>query len=260
VTRDREALSSRASDIEESTPAPGGRHNGWMRGLLLACLVGLGSWACGGGGVVPAGADAAPGDAASTSSSGGGEGGCVALPPAAPGGAVGAPCVSSVHEGQASFAGFDESDVTIETNNAQCGTNVCLYNHFRGRVTCPYGQDATGHGPHGTPGCLSAGSCEPVESSNPSQSPLVVAPQCADRTAAVAVYCSCRCANASGGTSDGTYCTCPSGTTCTQLIPSRGPPPAGKVDTSGAYCLKLGTEWGGGICSVSCDPTSAPCP
>jgi hypothetical protein len=231
-----------------------------MRGLLLAGLVGLGSSACGGGAVAPSSADAAPGDAAPTSALEGGEGGCVALPADVPAGPVGGPCVSYAHEGQASFAGFVESQVTIEMSNPQCGANVCLYNHFRGRVTCPYGQDATGHGPSGTPGCLSAGSCAPVRSSGPSRGPLVVAPQCADRTANVAVYCSCRCANASGGTSDGTYCTCPSGTTCTQLIPSPGPLPAGQVDSSGAYCLKIGTEWNGGTCSVSCDPTSAPCP
>ena len=203
-------------------------------------------------------ADASPGTAALMSSSS--EGGCVALPAEPAPAPLGAPCVSYVHEGQASFGGSLESEVTIETGNPQCGTNVCLYNHFRGRVTCPYGQDATGHGPGGSPGCLSAGSCEPLRSSDPAQSPLVVPPQCADRTAAAAVYCSCRCANASGGTSDGTYCACPSGMTCTQLIPSSGTPPAGKPDNSGAYCLKIGTEWGGGACSVSCDPRSAPCP
>jgi hypothetical protein len=219
--------------------------------------MGLSSFACGSGGFVPPAPDAATttaGDAAPVSSA---NGGCVALLADAQAQPVGSPCISYAHEGQTDFAGFSEAAVTIEMGNPQCGTNVCLYNHFRGRVTCPYGQDATGRGPDGLPGCLSAGACEPVRPADPTQA---VPPQCADRTAAAAVYCSCRCANVSGATNDGTYCTCPSGTTCTQLIPSGAAPPPGQMDTSGAYCLKTRTLWRGGNCLVSCDPTSTPCP
>jgi hypothetical protein len=231
-----------------------------MRASAIACAIGLASSGCNSGDSVPPGTDAAtasPGDAASTSPA---NGVCIALRADAQAQPVGAPCVSYAHEGQALFGGFLESDVTIEMDNPQCGANVCLYNHFRGRVTCPYGQDATGRGPDGLPGCLSAGSCDPVRPTDLTHAPMAVPPQCADRTAALAVYCSCRCANASGATSDGTYCACPSGTTCTQLIPSGAAPSPGQTDTSGAYCLKTGTEWPGGACPVPCDPKSAPCP
>ncbi|MBI4701533.1 MAG: hypothetical protein HY744_10295 [Deltaproteobacteria bacterium] len=39
------------------------------------------------------------------------------------------------------FAGFKLSESTIETGHSECGTGVCLVNHFQGRVTCPNGQN-----------------------------------------------------------------------------------------------------------------------
>ncbi len=231
-----------------------------MRGEALACVLGLASFACsngdsvpaeGGapldGGALPEGAspesDASP--APSTQSA---DSGCVPLQTDAAPLPLGATC-SSPQEGATTYPNAVEGEVGIVTGGPQCGANhVCLYNHFRGRVSCPYGQDATGRGPDGTAGCLTAGTCQPVRPT-PVQA---VAPQCADRPAGIAAICSCRCADIDGGT-DGNYCACPSGMTCTQLV-SLGP------DISGAYCIKSGTEWDGGECAVSCDPTSAPCP
>ena len=38
------------------------------------------------------------------------------------------------------FTGFDEKEVNVESKSFQCRTRICLVNHFRGRVSCPYGQ------------------------------------------------------------------------------------------------------------------------
>jgi hypothetical protein len=71
------------------------------------------------------------------------------------------------------------------------------------------------------------------------------------------VTCSCRCENTLGNTSDGaTYCTCPAGTTCTQVAPASqsGDPRAG------GYCIKTGTAAiVSSVCANLCDPISNPC-
>lgn len=148
------------------------------------------------------------------------------------GGVVGAPCVP-LEEGDASFVGFSESDVSVESKHPQCPGAVCLLNHFRGRTSCPYGQSST---------CTSA-----------------TPAQCVDRRAASTVLCSCRCANAAGKTDDGaTYCSCPSNLVCSQLIASIG----GPNDTfSGGYCVPPGTDYvEGSACTSECDPQTNSCP
>jgi hypothetical protein len=136
--------------------------------------------------------------------------------------AVGAPCVPSTEEDPL-ISGFDVSEVNLDSKNSACASGVCLVNHFQGRVTCPDGQSASGQGPDGAPGCRAPGSCDPVT--------VQVPPQCTDRPAAAAVYCSCRCANAAGQTDDGdTYCTCPGTMMCVQV-------------SSGGYCIKAGTGY-----------------
>jgi hypothetical protein len=57
------------------------------------------------------------------------------------GGGVGDPCIPE-QEYDTCFAGFDIRDVDTETKSFQCQTRVCLVNHFQGRVSCPYGQNA----------------------------------------------------------------------------------------------------------------------
>ncbi len=252
-----------------------------MRVEALALLVGLASLSCGRGeiaspdGGAPRASGAPPDGAPSAggSSSGGGvssgggfspvpssrspDGGCTALQMDEAPLPIGAPCFSPLEE-TPSFAGFVELEVSLTSNSPQCGEgNVCLYNHFRGRVTCPYGQDKNGAGPGGTPGCETAVTCEPVRPNSPDEGQTVPA-QCSDRTAPSAVYCSCRCANIQGGTSDGTYCQCPTGMSCTQLVSSLGLSP-GTDDTSGAYCIKTGSEFDGG-CEDACDPIFGGCP
>ena len=55
-------------------------------------------------------------------------------------GGVGDPCIPE-DEYLPNFGGFAASEVNIESRSFQCETRVCLVNHFRGRVTCPLGQN-----------------------------------------------------------------------------------------------------------------------
>ena len=54
-------------------------------------------------------------------------------------GGVGDPCIPE-DEYQTAFTGYGETEVNVESRSFQCETRVCLVNHFRGRVSCPYGQ------------------------------------------------------------------------------------------------------------------------
>jgi hypothetical protein len=163
---------------------------------------------------------------------------------------IGSPCLPS-EENSATFDGFMLPEISL-ASIAASGSPLCLVYHFRGLVTCPYGQSAAGQAPACAQACTTIGG-QPVVGA--------VQPQCTNRRASEAVVWSCRCANAQGQTNDGnTYCTCPGGTTCTQAVSSIG---ASENDVSGAYCLPLAAvgDGGGGFnCSASCDPTSAPCP
>lgn len=169
---------------------------------------------------------------------------------------VGDACTPSV-EASASFGSFSEREVVIESESPQCKTGVCLVNHFRGRVTCPYGQDVEGKAPSGASPCALAdgGGVAPDAGRRKNQ----VSAQCLDRTAAKAVYCSCRCANAEGKTDDGaTYCGCSSGFACTQLVSSIG---SKAEQISGGYCMKAGTAYdAANACAAVFDPSIGPCP
>jgi len=158
---------------------------------------------------------------------------------------VGDPCVPAV-ESSATFAGFDPMSVSVELPNptADPGAVVCLADHFRGRVSCPYGT-------------VNGGACETPDAGSVQGT---VQPQCLDRKAADVVTWSCRCANAAGATNDGaTYCGCPDGMTCTQLVVPIAP--TSGADISGAYCIKTGTQYEPtNACFQSCDPNGAPCP
>jgi hypothetical protein len=188
---------------------------------------------------------------------------------------VGDPCIPE-KEFDKAFLGFDPGEVNVESKSFQCLTRLCLVNHFRGRVTCPYGQDKTGTqlptvdgatgGAFGvvdkynqTAGpCLIPGGTDPkndqitgspADPANQAQ----VHPQCVDREAVDTVYCSCRCANADGKTDDGAnYCTCPDGFQCSQLVAPVG---LGDVGLTGAYCIKKKTDYEAfNACLTPCDP------
>lgn len=55
------------------------------------------------------------------------------------GSGVGDPCVPE-DEYLTTHSGFSVGEVNVESRSFQCLTRVCLVNHFRGRVSCPYGQ------------------------------------------------------------------------------------------------------------------------
>lgn len=194
---------------------------------------------------------------------------------------IGDPC-TPVAEYNQSFLGFSEGEVSVEAESFQCRTRLCLVNHFQGRVSCPYGQNADGTPITGTvacnagqsgaspAGCCTPGVQQPVNGFAPGTTTFVdpvnmatVPPQCNNRTAADAVYCSCRCANVDNQTNDGfNYCTCPDGFTCTQLVSSIGATATVSASANqgltGAYCVKNGTLFDPNQGCPACSPTPTP--
>jgi hypothetical protein len=217
---------------------------------------------------------------------------------------VGDPCTPE-QEYDPSFLGFAATEVSVESKSFQCQTRLCLVNHFRGRVSCPYGQAADGTpvphtsactnstprpdgvaaacmgGANGTKqnwGCCAPGTNAPISGwdstcvgpipPSPFDSPCSntttdqacnskVLAQCNTRQANNAVYCSCRCADVNGKTTDGAnYCTCPDGFTCTQLLGSIGTTDQG---STGAYCMKNGTGYKTNDLCTACDPSRGDC-
>ncbi|MGO9714617.1 MAG: hypothetical protein ACLQBL_37570 [Polyangiaceae bacterium] len=201
---------------------------------------------------------------------------------------VGDPCTPE-QEYDPTFLGFAVGEVNVESKSFDCQTRLCLANHFQGRVTCPYGQTKTGAPPavqssgapyndadgHPIGACVlpfggldSASTGLPVASgeavtgsASDTTDGALVEPQCVQRTANLAVYCSCRCANINNQTNDGAvYCACPSGYTCQQLVT-----PIGATDTglTGAYCIQNGTQYDSinqcASASDDCDATSHNC-
>lgn len=162
---------------------------------------------------------------------------------------IGDPCTPEA-ERDPSFTSFGEKELTLETQSPSCKTGVCLVNHFRGRVSCPYGQTSSGTAPKGAAACKTA---------NGTPVTAAVAPQCRDRTASRAVYCSCRCANQQGRTDDGArYCACTPGFTCTSLVTSIG---VKNDDIAGSYCMQNGTAYDRDTaCNVGdCEPSLGSC-
>jgi hypothetical protein len=170
---------------------------------------------------------------------------------------VGTPCIPSL-ELSASFGGFRYADVTVDEDNPACPGAVCLVNHFQGLTSCPYGQDSEGNPANGASlDCSVPGTTTPVRPDAPVGGETVQ-PWCVDRSASDTVTCSCRCQNVEGQTNDGaTYCTCPSGYSCTQVVPATesGDPRAG------AYCIPDGTAYAAsGVCLATCNVATDPCP
>lgn len=178
---------------------------------------------------------------------------------------VGDPCTPE-QEYDTTFNGFDEKEVNVESKSFQCRTRVCLVNHFRGRVSCPYGQNAKGDAPEGATACKIPGTNTPVTGAldeegkprDPNKAATVSA-QCVDRSADRAVYCSCRCADINGEKpGDQTFCDCPDGFACTPLVTSIG---QGNEGLTGSYCIKTGTQYDANTaCNQGdCDPTTKKC-
>lgn len=173
---------------------------------------------------------------------------------------IGDPCIPE-QEYTDTFNGFDEGQVNVESKSFQCQTRLCLVNHFKGRVSCQYGQDSNGNAPTMAAACTVPGDKLHPITGNPAdkRKGKTVAAQCTDRTADKAVYCSCRCANVDNKTDDGgNYCACPDGFTCEQLVSSIG---GSNEGLTGGYCIKAGTKYDrANACASPCDPTTSVCP
>ena len=177
---------------------------------------------------------------------------------------VGDPCTPE-QEYDPSFLGFDEKEVNVESKSFQCRTRVCLVNHFRGRASCAYGQNADGSAPTGASPCLVPGTTNLITGKNadgtfvdPKKEALIT-PECVDRAADKTVYCSCRCADINGDKpSDQSFCDCPDGFACTQLVTSIG---QGNEGLTGSYCIKNDTAYNADTaCNQGdCDPIAKKC-
>lgn len=180
----------------------------------------------------------------STVSAGTGAFGCKA-------GGVGDPCIPE-DEYTSKFSGFGEAEANVESRSFQCETRVCIANHFRGRVSCPYGQTEevakaleNGQAVPDTPGaCYVPSSDTPVT--------VPVAPQALKRRAQDTVYCSCRC---EGPDKTASYCDCPSGYSCLPLVPDLG---LGQAQLVGKYCIKNGTDYPGQLSGGDCSGDACP--
>lgn len=172
---------------------------------------------------------------------------------------VGVPCVPQT-ENDPAFRGFRDQEVSVESGSPSCpASSVCLLNHFRGRVSCPYGQSADGTAPAGAVGaCKTPNGAAVTGDPNDPRAKALVPPQCVDRAAARAVYCSCRCADGAGRTAGADLCACPDGFECTSLVTSIG---ASTSDLAGSYCVKSGTAYDASTaCSQGdCDPVAKKC-
>jgi hypothetical protein len=155
-------------------------------------------------------------------------------------GGVGDPCVPE-DEYNKEFSGYQPNESNVESQSFQCETRVCLVAHFRGRVSCPYGQD-DGNTADPIKSCYIPGTSSSdinnrikpkVDAwiSNATSAPN-------GRKAEQAVYCSCRC---DGDDPGARYCDCPSGFVCAKVLPS-GVVPGAKQALLGSYCIKEGTE------------------
>lgn len=117
---------------------------------------------------------------------------------------------------------------------------VCIANHFRGRVDCPYGQTDADYASYlaGDIPSNDTRLCRVSETNNVVEGAIV--PQLYERRSSRTVYRSCRCADSDGNRTNEAYCDCPSTYSCTPFLDDLG----GKGDpNAGSYCIKNGTEY-----------------
>lgn len=169
---------------------------------------------------------------------------------------IGDPCVPE-DEYHANFSNFAVSEANIESRSFQCETRLCLVNHFQGRVSCPYGQtpenlSLPADAPERCrlPGTDGVGAGESVD--------VAVKPWLVERPADDSVYCSCRC---DGPDPNASYCECPSGYACEELVPTLGAS-QDRQQLAGSYCIKAGTKYQPTLSTRDCQthPDAEGCP
>ena len=162
--------------------------------------------------------------------------GAVAL--ACKSGGVGDPCIPN-DEFYPGYSGATETGAQIEDRSFQCETRVCLVKHFRGRVSCPYGNlEGRGRKPITNPSFNPIDDDEGAECKVPGTDITVTAnvpSQCASRVDQV--YCSCRCAGADKAAK---YCDCPDGFKCEKATTPLDPD---LMDPNDKYCIKASDTW-----------------
>ena len=204
--------------------------------------------ALGAGLLILAGCGGEPAPKGSEEAGGSGSGGSVTS-------SVGAGCIPS-QETQPNFNGLLVSETTIDPGNPGClGEKgaVCVAVGFQGRVSCPYGQSQDDLAlPDDDPRRCRV----PDSTGMPTAAAVTVTvrPQLVDRQAKDVVFCSCRCA---GPDPVASYCQCPTGATCTELVPSLGLSPGSPVE--GSYCVPAGIERQGDASGETCSPESTSC-
>lgn len=156
---------------------------------------------------------------------------------------IGEPCTLS-DEDDPHMAGFAVQEVVVEETSGP--ELVCLGNHFRGRIGCPYGQ---------TEADLALPATAPERCRTPDGVAVAVAvePQLSGRREASAVYTSCRC---NGPDPEAEYCTCPASFSCTHLIDDLG---SSSAAYAGSYCVANGTAYDPGAdYGPACSRNAAP--
>jgi hypothetical protein len=152
-------------------------------------------------------------------------------------GGVGDPCIPE-DEYTKAFAGYQPNESNVESQSFQCETRVCLVANFRGRVSCPYGQESN---TDANRACYIPGTdADQVNRIDVKVDGWVASSPAAPngRKAEQAVYCSCRC---DGDDPGARYCDCPSGFICAKVLPS-GVVPGTRESLLGSYCIKEGTQ------------------
>jgi hypothetical protein len=148
---------------------------------------------------------------------------------------LGAVCVPE-DETQSQFSGYSITEVNYQDWGTTCASDLCLVNHFQGRVSCPYGQPADRDA--ASERCYVPGSDVLVT--------VPVPPQLTGRRPEIATTCSCKC----GGIGPGPFCACPTGLECVEVQRPVMPADAGdftfdlihETDLyySGSYCIPAG--------------------
>jgi hypothetical protein len=147
-----------------------------------------------------------------------------------------------------------ESEVVMEGDPSD--GSVCIANHFRGRVDCPYGQSEADYASYlaGDIPRTDARLCRVSETSNVVEGPVVA--QLFERRSSLTVYRSCRCAGADGNDENEAYCDCPSMYACKPFLDDLG----GKGDpNAGSYCIRNGTEYDPGAPVTACSREKQNC-